>query len=380
MTPQTLLAAIDADAPLAQRHLWLMAVLDWVRGDRSDALACTRRVTQLLDAAEQRPEWLPRWQRWWSTFHHTVDVTPLLADHGFAPRTAFLSELGHRLRRKLLPTTPETTDIGPLFDLLFPYPFDVTWLRALDDDTLARIGRLLSQSPGTPESGVALSTWQQSLLDATVFAVSQVSATGFAAEIRVRMSDDARQARHFHALPQVLEAFRASVSQLGPHSPQAQDAANALRQQLDNCRHAAYTVYGHLEAHDISVGIVFRLRQLRERVLRTKGLIDCLLAEQGERASATLLADPKTTTMIMGNHGVLIIGATVADTFNRLTYFERAAETYIRALQTGRPLRVLSDDIAEKTAQEWEAYPGGADFHLREIKALLDEEGSTYAQ
>ena len=286
-----LLDRLDPDAPLAQRHLWLMAVLDWVRGDRSDALACTRRVTQLLDAAEQRPEWLPRWQRWWSTFHHTVDVTPLLADHGFAPRTAFLSELGHRLRRKLLPTTPETTDIGPLFDLLFPYPFDVTWLRALDDDTLARIGRLLSQSPGTPESGVALSTWQQSLLDATVFAVSQVGATGFAAEIRVRMSDEARQARHFHALPQVLEAFRASVSQLGPHSPQAQDAANALRQQLDNCRHAAYTVYGHLEAHGISVGIVFRLRQLRERVLRTKGLIDCLLAEQGERASATLLAD-----------------------------------------------------------------------------------------
>ena len=286
-----LLDRLDPDAPLAQRHLWLMAVLDWVRGDRSDALACTRRVTQLLDAAEQRPEWLPRWQRWWSTFHHTVDVTPLLADHGFAPRTAFLSELGHRLRRKLLPTTPETTDIGPLFDLLFPYPFDVTWLRALDDDTLARIGRLLSQSPGAPESGVALSTWQQSLLDATVFAVSQVGATGFAAEIRVRMSDEARQARHFHALPQVLEAFRASVSQLGPHSPQAQDAANALRQQLDNCRHAAYTVYSHLEAHGISVGIVFRLRQLRERVLRTKGLIDCLLAEQGERASAALLAD-----------------------------------------------------------------------------------------
>jgi ribulose-5-phosphate 4-epimerase/fuculose-1-phosphate aldolase len=93
-----------------------------------------------------------------------------------------------------------------------------------------------------------------------------------------------------------------------------------------------------------------------------------------------MLADPKITTMVMGNHGVLIIGKTVAETLNRLTYFERAAETYIRALQTGRPLRVLSDDIAEKTAQEWEAYPGGADFHLREIKALLDEEGSTYAQ
>lgn len=286
-----LLDRLDPDAPLAQRHLWLMAVLDWVRGDRQDAQASVRRVVQLLDAAEQRTEWWPRWQRWWATFHHTVDVTPLLADHGFAPRTAFLSELGHRLRRKLLPTTPETTDIGPLFDLLFPYPFDVTWLRALDGDTLARIARLLTLPSTAPVNQAALSTWQHTLLDATVFAASQVSATGFAAEIRVRMSDEARHARHFHALPQVLEAFRASVLAHGPQAPETQAAASALRQQLDNCRHAAYTVYGHLEAHGISVGIVFRLRQLRERVLRTKGLIDCLLAEQGERASATLLAD-----------------------------------------------------------------------------------------
>ena len=99
---------------------------------------------------------------------------------------------------------------------------------------------------------------------------------------------------------------------------------------------------------------------------------------EGARCAAQL-HDPKVTAMIMGNHGVLIIGQSVADAFNRLTYFERAAETYIRALQTGRPLRVLSDDVAEKTAQEWEAYPAFANFHLTEIKALLDEEGATYA-
>lgn len=92
-----------------------------------------------------------------------------------------------------------------------------------------------------------------------------------------------------------------------------------------------------------------------------------------------MLTDPKVTTMIMGNHGVLIIGQTVAETFNRLYYFERAAETYIRALQTGQKLRVLSDAVAEKTAQEWDAYPGFATAHLREIKALLDVKGSDYA-
>ena len=101
-------------------------------------------------------------------------------------------------------------------------------------------------------------------------------------------------------------------------------------------------------------------------------------ADEGARC-AEMLRDPKITTMIMGNHGVLVVGATVAETFNRLTYFERAAETYIRALQTGKALRILPEAIAEKTAQEWETYPGFADAHLREIKALLDEDGASYA-
>jgi ribulose-5-phosphate 4-epimerase/fuculose-1-phosphate aldolase len=101
--------------------------------------------------------------------------------------------------------------------------------------------------------------------------------------------------------------------------------------------------------------------------------------EEGERC-AGLLSDPKQKVMIMGNHGIMIIGATVAETFNRLYYFERAAETYIRALQTGQPLRILSDDIAEKTASELEDYPEQDERHLAELKAILDEEGSNYAQ
>lgn len=104
------------------------------------------------------------------------------------------------------------------------------------------------------------------------------------------------------------------------------------------------------------------------------------MAFQGEGARcAAMLADPKVIAMVMGNHGVLVVGRTVAETFNRLYYFERAAETYIRALQTGRPLRVLPEAVAEKTAQEWESYPGFAEAHLREIKALLDASGSDYA-
>ncbi|MEP1611576.1 MAG: class II aldolase and adducin N-terminal domain-containing protein [Roseobacter sp.] len=101
--------------------------------------------------------------------------------------------------------------------------------------------------------------------------------------------------------------------------------------------------------------------------------------EEGERC-AQLFDDPKKKVMVMGNHGIMVIGKTVADTFNRMFYFERACMTYILALQTGQPLRVLSDEVAEKTAQELEAYPEQDARHLAELKAILDEEGDTYAQ
>jgi ribulose-5-phosphate 4-epimerase/fuculose-1-phosphate aldolase len=82
--------------------------------------------------------------------------------------------------------------------------------------------------------------------------------------------------------------------------------------------------------------------------------------------------------MIMGNHGLMVIGKDVADTFNRLFYFERAAENYIKALWTAKPLRVMSAEIAEKTALEQESYPEFAEKHFEELKAILDEEEPSY--
>ena len=99
--------------------------------------------------------------------------------------------------------------------------------------------------------------------------------------------------------------------------------------------------------------------------------------DEGERC-ARLLKDPKHKVMIMGSHGVLVIGKSVADTFNRMYYFERAAETYIKALQTGQKLRVLSDEIADKVAEEIENYPGQAERHLSDLKALLEKQEPDY--
>ena len=64
--------------------------------------------------------------------------------------------------------------------------------------------------------------------------------------------------------------------------------------------------------------------------------------------------------LLMSNHGILTTGQTVAEAFDELFYFEKACETYITALSTNKKLKIVSDEIAEKTAQEWED-----NFHFR---------------
>ena len=115
------------------------------------------------------------------------------------------------------------------------------------------------------------------------------------------------------------------------------------------------------------------------RVVIDEGYGGLALEDEGERIAAQM-QDPEKLVMVMGNHGVMVLGANVADAFDRLYYFERAAATYVRALQTGRPLRVLGDAVAERTASQIAAYPGGADRHLVQLRAILDGEGSDYAR
>jgi len=290
-----LLQRMDPCASAVERHLWLMDVLEWIRGGRYTTLppeASTLRVQQLVATAALLPGWHTRWEVWCQAFRSHVDWVPLLADFGFAPRTAFLSELGHRLRRKWLPATPDTTDPAVLFDLLFVGPTDAQWLTLLPPDTTRELARMLAAGQPAPVHGI--SPWEQTLLDAIVFGVSQVSTTGFASEIRVRMHTDVLQQRNFLRLTERLQDFRLAVCEHGSRSPHATVQADHLRQQLQECLEAAQTVYAHLDEYGISVGIVFRLRQLHERVDRVLHLLDSLQAPDRPSATLVLLAELAT--------------------------------------------------------------------------------------
>ncbi|MDO8372731.1 MAG: recombinase, partial [Polaromonas sp.] len=301
-TLSELLDQLEPRAELAVRHLWLSDLLDWIRGDAGNAQAALSRVRLFLDAAHARPGFPERLRQWWLTLVETVDATPLFADFGFAPRAAFLSELGERLRYKLLPGTPETTHATELFMLLFPVPFDAQWLKLLDEDTLGRLGALLGSpiaepaddappgEPLAPGAGTLLQDWQVTLLESLTYCTSQVCATGFSPELRLRMSPQSLLARPFHGLQTDLEALRAALLLHGPDSGALHLALDQFKSRLEACRSAASSVYVHLDEHGISVGLVFRLRQLRERILRIRELLDCLLSDKPATSAMQLLA------------------------------------------------------------------------------------------
>jgi ribulose-5-phosphate 4-epimerase/fuculose-1-phosphate aldolase len=82
--------------------------------------------------------------------------------------------------------------------------------------------------------------------------------------------------------------------------------------------------------------------------------------------------------LLMGNHGVSVVGATVFEAFETLYFLERAAKSLILAYATGRPLSIMPDDIAEKTALGWESYRGMGYAHFNHLKSRLDRDDPTY--
>jgi len=99
------------------------------------------------------------------------------------------------------------------------------------------------------------------------------------------------------------------------------------------------------------------------------------LDDEAERLSTTL---GNRSVLVMGNHGVLITGDTVAQALDELYYFERACETLITAYSTDKELRIAPHDVAELTCRQWQEYPGLAENHFRELKAILDDEEPDY--
>jgi ribulose-5-phosphate 4-epimerase/fuculose-1-phosphate aldolase len=75
--------------------------------------------------------------------------------------------------------------------------------------------------------------------------------------------------------------------------------------------------------------------------------------EEGERLASVIGQGTQMRhTLFMKNHGVLVTGSTIAQAYRRLYKLERICRAQILALSTGKPLKVLSDDVIRQVQTE----------------------------
>ena len=287
-----LLNAADPKGSLAERHLWLIRLLEWLRhapleGDAQATPTPVLRLKHLLGVLDRHPEYRTRVAESLRRFWLEVDNAALLADFGFAPRMDLWGELGRRIRARVLPLTPATTDLGELFALLFPERDDAHWLRAIDDATLARLRDL--STPSTTADDAASEPWHAPFYAAIVLLAAAVRASAFSPAIRQRMSPELLTAQPFRQLARLAEKLDDDSRSIAPGTLLQQ--AQYLRALLDTCRQCADSVHEHLEAHGISVNVVFELDQLRERTHRIDALLTCVISPEPAREVARLMAD-----------------------------------------------------------------------------------------
>jgi ribulose-5-phosphate 4-epimerase/fuculose-1-phosphate aldolase len=97
---------------------------------------------------------------------------------------------------------------------------------------------------------------------------------------------------------------------------------------------------------------------------------------EGDRLAAAL---GDKSILLMGGHGVTVVGPTVADAFDECFIAERTAMYQVTAMSTGRPLRALPDQHRRGYSGPW-GEKIDARLHLDAWRRVLDREEPDYAR
>jgi ribulose-5-phosphate 4-epimerase/fuculose-1-phosphate aldolase len=94
---------------------------------------------------------------------------------------------------------------------------------------------------------------------------------------------------------------------------------------------------------------------------------------EGERIASQLKGKD---VMFMASHGVTVVGASVAWTFDDLYYLERACMHQVLAVQgsAGRPLRRIPDEMAARVSAQIAGERQQSDLFFDSIKRMLDRD------
>ncbi|MFM8947750.1 MAG: class II aldolase/adducin family protein [Acidimicrobiaceae bacterium] len=101
-----------------------------------------------------------------------------------------------------------------------------------------------------------------------------------------------------------------------------------------------------------------------------------LEVSEGERV-ARLLGRSRNV-LFLANHGVIVVGKTVAEAFDELYYLEKASQLQVLALSTGRELELIPNETAAMVCKQWLEYPNAAEYHFAALTEILDQDSRDF--
>ncbi len=100
--------------------------------------------------------------------------------------------------------------------------------------------------------------------------------------------------------------------------------------------------------------------------------------EQSEGERVAKIMSKSKSVLFLANHGVIVVGNSVAEAFDELYYLEKAAQLQVLALSTGRELSIIEDEIAALVCKQWLEYPKSAEHHFAALIEILDQQSPEY--
>ena len=98
---------------------------------------------------------------------------------------------------------------------------------------------------------------------------------------------------------------------------------------------------------------------------------------EGDRL-ARVLGDKRV--MFLTSHGVVVVGASVAEAFDLLYYLERACRLQVLARSTGGTLKPIGEEVVRETYRMMLGdAPKYAAAHFAALKRILDREEPDYS-
>jgi ribulose-5-phosphate 4-epimerase/fuculose-1-phosphate aldolase len=175
---------------------------------------------------------------------------------------------------------------------------------------------------------------------------------------RVTAGEGAYEATAFHIHSRIHLAHPAAVCVLHTHMPFTTALAITVPGRLEMVEQNALRFHDDIAYDDNYGGLVLDDRE-------------------GDRL-ARVIGDKRV--LFLANHGVIVVGPSVAQAFDALYYLERAARLQVMARATGQPFRAIPAEVVEATRvrmRQDEASSAGA--HFAALKRILGRDEPDYA-